>query len=361
LKAIIVKPGEKNSAELADIQAPDVKSEEFLIKTIRVGIDGTDREINQALYGSAPNGSNFLVLGHEALGRIVEIGSDVKNNSQNLNIGDLVVPMVRRPDDCDFCKKKFQDLCIKGDYIEKGIKNGHGFLREFFTDVPDYLIKIPKEIENIAVLLEPLSIVEKGIRNAWEAQKRMPWQPKNTLVLGLGAIGILAGLVLKLLGTNVYIFSMEETSDAKVDIVKKAGINYISAREKDIFDIPSVINGNIDFILEATGNSSIALKAMSLIGYNGILCLTSVTGGNNKVTICADCLNLDLVLGNKVIMGSVNANKIDFKKGVEHLIHYNQKFPGLLDKLISHKYNITEYRKTLENFKGLKAIIEFEN
>ena len=178
--------------------------------------------------------------------------------------------------------------------------------------------------------------------------------------MGLGAIGILGSLVLKTLDLNVYVYSMEPESDPKVEIIKTAGINYVSATKTDIFDLPSIVGENIDFILEATGNSSIALKAMSLIGQNGILCLTSVTGSQNKVTICADCLNLDLVLGNKIIFGTVNANRIDFEKGVEHLQLYNKIYPKLLDKLITNRYKLSEFKEAIEIFKGLKAVIEFE-
>ena len=358
MKAIAVTPGKSNSARLVDIPKPELKPNEVMVKTIRVGIDGTDREINEAQYGLVPIRQDFLVLGHEALGKVVEIGTEIKDF--NLQKGDIVVPLVRRPDDCPYCQKDIQDMCIKGDYTERGIKGYHGYLSEFFTEIPKYLVKIPKEIEDIAVLLEPLSIVEKGIRQAWSIQRRVPWEPKNAVVLGLGAIGILACLVLKTLNVRVHAYSMEQGSDPKVALIKETGVDYISAKDKDIFELPSIIGGNIDFILEATGNSSIALKAMSLIGLNGILCLTSVTGGQNKVTICADCLNLDLVLGNKVIFGSVNANKIDFEKGVEHLTFYNTHYPGLLNRLITNKFKVNEFKEALEEFRGLKAVIEFD-
>lgn len=358
MKAIAVTPGKVNSVRLIDIPKPDLKPNEVMIKNIRVGIDGTDREINNAQYGVAPEGEEYLILGHEALGRIVERGTDF--NNLGFEINDIVVPLVRRPDDCSYCQKDMQDMCIKGNYTERGIKGLHGYLSEYYTEIPKYLVKIPKEIENIAVLLEPLSIVEKGIRQAQSIQKRIPWEPKNAIVLGLGAIGILGSLVLRTLDLNVYVYSMEPESDKKVEMIKTAGINYISATKADMFDLPSIVGENIDVIIESTGNSSVALKAMSLIGLNGILCLTSVTGGQNKVTICADCLNLDLVLGNKIIFGTVNANRIDFEKGVEHLQLYNKIYPKLLDKLITNRYNLSEFKEAIEKFKGLKAVIEFK-
>ncbi len=360
MKAIVVTPGKANSVRIAELSQPKIKTNEILIEVIRVGIDGTDREIIDAKYGLAPENEEFLVLGHEALGKIREIGADAKENANNLKEGDIVVPLVRRPDDCSYCQNDMQDMCIKGDYTERGIKGQHGYLSEYFTEIPKYLVKIPKDIEKIAILLEPLSIVEKGIRQGWSIQNRIPWEPKNALVLGLGVIGILGCLVLKAMGIDVYVYSMEDDSNSKVKLIKKVGINYISASKKDMLKLPTLIGRNIDFILEATGNSSVALNAMSLIGINGALCLTSVTGGLNRVTICADCLNLNLVLGNKVIFGTVNANRIDFEKGVKHLQLYNKKHPGLLDKLITNRFKPEEFKKAFENFKDLKAVVEFK-
>lgn len=360
MKAIIVTPGKEKSARLEDIKTPELKPDEILVKTIRVGIDGTDREINDAMYGIPPPELDFLVLGHEAVGEVIQIGPNIINNKQNLKVGDIVVPMVRKPDDCPYCSQDMQDMCIKGDYVERGIKGAHGYLSEYFVEVPKYLVNIPKEIENIAVLLEPLSVVEKGIRRAWELQKSIPWDPKVAVVLGLGTIGILSALILKKMDLDVYIYSIEQPDDPKVLLVKKVGINYLVATDNDITTLPVVIKKNIDFILEATGNSSVVFKAMSLIGTNGILCLTSITGGQNKITICADCLNLDLVLGNKIIVGSVNSNRIDFEKGVEDLQYYNQKCPGLLDQIITKRFTIDGFKEAIEEFRGLKAVIDFQ-
>jgi len=358
MKAIVVTPGIAYSTRIIDIKRPEIRSNEVLVKTIRVGIDGTDSEICLGYYGAAPSGDNFLILGHEALGQVLEVGNNISKKSQSLKIDDLVVPLVRKPGDCYYCLNGAPDMCIGGKYKERGIKGLHGFMSEFFTEDPNYLIRIPKEIESVAVLLEPLSVVEKGIRQAWDIEKRIFWQPKIALVLGLGPVGFLASIVLNLLKLKVFVYSLEKESDPRVKIIKELGIEYISA-DTDIFKLSSIIKGNIDFIFEATGNSSVALKSMSLIGKNGVLCLTGVTGGNKKLTICADCLNLDLVLGNKIIFGTVNANKIDFEEGIKHMKIINQNNPSLLEKIISHRFTPNEFKQGLENFQGIKAVIEF--
>lgn len=358
MKAIIVTPGKENSARLTDLSKPQITDQDVFVKTLKVGLDGTDREINKAEYGTAPRGEDFLIIGHEALGEIQKIGHEVSSKNQ-FQVGDLVVPLVRKPDDCHYCQAGEPDMCIKGEYKEHGIKEEHGFLREFFCFDPDYLVKIPRKLKDVAVLLEPLSVVEKGVRQGFKIQERMTWDPKTALVLGLGPIGILGAFVLRLRNLNVWLYSIEAEDNPKVELIRRMGIKYISAKEIELEELPTSINQNIDFILEATGNSIVAINAMSLVGQNGILCLTGVTGGHKKVTICADCLNLDLVLGNKLIYGTVNANKLDFESGVEDMNKIHDKFPKLLENLISHEFDLEDFKKGLKDFHGTKAIINF--
>lgn len=357
MRAIAVTPGEKNSARIINVSTPEIKPNEVLIEAIRVGIDGTDREINNAEYGTSPEGFDYLIIGHEALGRIVKLGDE---SLRDFQVDDFVVPLVRKPDDCHFCQSGQPDMCIKGNYREHGIKGEHGFLREYFPMEPEYLIKIPENLKEVAVLLEPLSIVEKAIRQAWKIQERMAWAPKHGLIIGLGQIGLLGSLIAQLKGLKITVYSMEEQESPRVKLIKSLGMNYISGKNIEIEELPAVIGENIDFILEATGNSIIAIRAMSLVGQNGILCLTGVTGGHKRIEICADCLNLDLVLGNKLIYGTVNANRIDFEKGVEHMQYLEKNHPGLLENVITDRFPLSNFKKSLNDFNGLKAVIEFK-
>lgn len=359
MKALIVTPGKNNSARIKDISKPKPKRNQYLIKTVQVGIDGTDREINNGKYGTPPKNESYLILGHEALGKVVEKGNGLQDSTNQINVGDFVVPTVRRPDNCYYCQTGEPDMCIRGNYTEHGIKGAHGYLREYFTEIEDYLIQIPTELSDTAVLLEPLSVIEKGVRQGWKIQERMNWDPKTALVLGLGSIGILGSLVLKIKGLNVFVYSQEDKSNPKIDLINKMGINYISASEVELEDLNDYIDANLDFILEATGNSIVAINSMSLVGQNGVLCLTGVTGGHKEVTLCADCLNLDLVLGNKLIFGTVNANRVDFERGVKDIKYLQKKFPGILDNIITHRYSLEEFDKVLKDFEGLKALIEF--
>ncbi len=359
MKAITVEPGKRNSVSIQEIPTPKINENEVLIQTLLVGIDGTDREINEGQYGSAPTGQDFLILGHEAIGKIVQVGSQVTD----FQIGDLIVPTVRRPDNCRYCQQGFYDLCIHGNYTERGIKGQHGFMSEYFTADPQYLIKIPSHLQKIAVLLEPLSVVEKGIRESWAMQSaRMPWNARTGIVLGIGMIGILAAIVLQLKGVDVWLYSRENESNSRVVQLKQAGFNYISATRTPIHEIPQKVVKNIDFILDATGNSVVALSAISILGTNGILCWTGVTGGTRTMEVCSDCINLEMVLGNKAIIGTVNAHRQDFLQGLAHLDQITLKNPMLIPQLMPDIIPLSNSNHILQDIRSphlLKSIIQF--
>ncbi|MFH0752346.1 MAG: alcohol dehydrogenase catalytic domain-containing protein, partial [archaeon] len=164
MKAIAVYPGQKGSVHLRDVEKPSFGGNEILVKNLYAGICGTDREINEGLYGEAPVGDDYLILGHESVGVIENLGSNVLGSYE---VGDYVVRTVRRS--CGCCENCFvghNDMCSTGDFTEAGIKGVHGGMAEYVVDVPDYLVKVPEELKNVAVLLEPLSVVEKATREA---------------------------------------------------------------------------------------------------------------------------------------------------------------------------------------------------
>ena len=187
-------------------------------------------------------------------------------------------------------------------------------------------------------------------------------EPKTVLVLGIGMIGILASLVLHSKGLDVWIYSRDIKNSPKVKFMESLGIHYISGQDVELKELPKHLGRNIDFIFEATGNSSVAINAISIIGLNGILCLTGVTGGATQITICADCLNLEMVLGNKSIVGTVNSNYIDFEQGLKHISEFIERYPNLITHLIDDRIDITDEVHLLSDIKKphqLKSIIEF--
>ena len=276
----------------------------MLVKVLTVGLDGTDREIDAGEYGTAPPGSDFLILGHESLGIVENVGPKV----DELAVGDFVVAMVRQPGDSYYGQIGMQDMSTSGEYHEHGISLLHGFLTEYYVVSPEYIVRVPGNLREVGVLVEPLSAVEKGIAQAYEIQRRLRvWRPKVAAILGAGPIGLLAAISLKVCGLGVVVFGLENPPHINSALVQSLGGRYVSTSSTSLFDASKEF-GPFDLIIEATGFSPLVFQAMDVLGKNGVLVLTSVTGGNRTVEVPSDRINLGFVLGNKVLVGSVNAS-----------------------------------------------------
>ncbi|MEZ5307107.1 MAG: glucose 1-dehydrogenase [Pyrinomonadaceae bacterium] len=355
MKSIVITPGKANSAELRDVPEPKIDDiadgKGVVVEMIRAGACGTDREINSAEYGIAPAGCDYLVLGHENFGRVVEVASGVTQVSP----GDYVVASVRRP-----CGSSIYDLIGQQDfttddeYYERGISRLHGFWAERYSEHEDFLIRIPEAIKDIAVLLEPLSIIEKGLKQAEDIQSRLDiWKPKTAAVLGTGNVGLLSVMALRLRGFEVHGFGLEKPEGyLNAELCQAAGATYDSTRDLSVADSVAKY-GEYDLIFEATGYSPIIFDAMRALGENGILILSSVTGGSRTTDgVQSDLINQRFVLGNRAMVGTVNANREHFEEGVRTLSLAEAMYKGWLERMITHRV------KGLENFAEVFEILE---
>src|ERR671929_828243 len=160
MKAIAVTPGKAGSVHLVETPNPKVGDvpggRGVLVRVLRVGVDGTDREINAAEYGGAPEGFDFLVIGHESFGRVEAVGPNVTF----LRPGDFVVATVRRPGHSIYDAIGLQDMTTDDTYYERGINLLHGYLAEYYVEDAGYMVKIPQGLKDVAVLLEPFTVVQ---------------------------------------------------------------------------------------------------------------------------------------------------------------------------------------------------------
>jgi glucose 1-dehydrogenase len=347
VKAISVFPGKPDSVHLADAPKPSLdqvpNGRGVLVKVLRVGVDGTDKEINAAEYGAAPPGFNYLIIGHEGFGHVEAVGPNVTE----LKPGDYVVATVRRPGKSIYDLIGTNDMTTDDTYYERGINLRHGYLTEYYVDDAEFIVKVPQGLKHVGVLLEPTTVVEKGIYQAYEIQRRLKvWKPRKAAVMGAGTIGLLATLVLRLRGLDVTTFARTPKPYLNAGLLEELGARYITTKETSVRDAAQQY-GPFDLIVECTGNSAVVFDAMQALGKNGVLVLTSVTGGDKKIEIPADKINLDFVLGNKVMVGSVNANREYFELGVRDMSQAELEYPGWLGKLL------TDPVKGLDNYQEL--------
>jgi len=347
MKAVAVRPGEVDSIHLRDVPMPSLHDvpggRGVLVRVLRVGVDGTDKEINAAEYGMAPPGDDYLILGHESFGVVEAVADGVTG----LAPGDYVVASVRRPGSSIYDAIGLQDMTTDDVYFERGINLRHGFLAEYYADSADYLVRLPKELRSLGVLMEPTSVAEKAIGQAFEIQRRLRvWQPKRALVLGTGTLGLLAAMILRLRGIEVVAMGRTARPYLNADLLDEIGARYLSTADVSLAEAAGR-HGPFDLILEGTGYSPLAFEAMEVLGKNGVLVLVSVTGGNRRIEVPADRINQGFVLGNKVIVGSVNASRADFLAGVADLAQAELSHPGWLGRLLTHPV------KGLENYRAL--------
>jgi threonine dehydrogenase-like Zn-dependent dehydrogenase len=351
MKAIAVVPGRPNSVHLADLPRPSLDEipggRGVLVRVLRVGVDGTDKEINAAEYGAPPPGYDFLVIGHEGFGRVEAVGANVTE----LQPGDYVVATVRRPGGSLYDLIGTNDMTTDDTYFERGINLRHGFLTESYVDDVEFIVKVPRGFREVGVLLEPMTVVEKGIAQAYEIQRRLRvWRPRRAAVMGAGTIGLLATLVLRLRGLEVTTFGLTRKPYLNSDLIEAIGARYESTAEVPVLDGAAKF-GPFDLIFEATGYSPLVFESMRALGKNGVLVLSSVTGGDRRVEVPADRINLEFVLGNKVMVGTVNANREYFELGVRDMAQAEAEYGGWLGRLLTHPV------KGLENYRELFAML----
>lgn len=355
MKAVAVIPKKEKSVHLVEMDKPELA--EFtdgrgvLVEVLRVGACGTDREINNAEYGVAPEGFDFLVLGHENFGRVVETGENVRE----LKKGDYVVATVRRPHGQSIYDRiGTQDFTTDDKYYERGISRLHGYMAEFYAESADFLIRIPEKLAEIAVLLEPLSIIEKGLKQASDIQERLKiWRPARAAVLGTGNVGLLTVMALRMRGYDVHGFGKNAREGyLNAELCEVIGATYDST---DALSVVDSVNkyGQYDLVFECTGYSPIIFDAMQSLNENGILILSSVTGGDRKTDgVPSDKINQMFVLGNRAMVGTVNANREHFEMGVKDFAFCEAMYPGWLARMLTHKV------EGLENYPKVFDILE---
>ncbi len=347
MKAVAVIPGTADSMHLRVVPRPTLDQvpggRGVLVRVLRVGVDGTDKEINAAEYGAAPPGDDYLITGHEGFGRVEAVGGNVTE----LAPGDYVVATVRRPGHSIYDLIGTNDMTTDDTYYERGINLRHGFLSEYYVDDAEYVVKVPQGLRHVGVLLEPTTVVEKGIAQAWEIQRRLRvWKPRRAAVLGAGTIGLLAAMALRLRGLDVTVFGRTPKPNLNAELLEALGARYLTTQDVPVTE-GARRHGPFDLMFEATGFSPIVFEAMQALGKNGVLVLSSVTGGDRRVEVPADAINLQFVLGNKVMVGTVNANREYFETGVRDLAQCEAQYPGWLARLLTHPV------PGLENWKQL--------
>lgn len=352
MKAITLEP-ENLRVGVKEMPDPMIQGvTEVKLKILEVGICGTDREEASGQRGSPPPGEKELILGHEMLGKVVEVGSAVSK----VKVGDLAVFTVRRGcGKCPACQKDRYDMCYTGDYTERGIKGRHGFQSQFVVDEEKHLIPISGDMLSFAVLSEPTSVVEKAIDQILCLQRaRLPdWAEKGedltgrtALVAGLGPIGLLAAIVFRLRGASVIGMDIVDPNSLRPQLLEKIGGRYFDGKTCQLSHLKDSC-ASIDLILEAAGVPALDFQLLEALGINGGYVLTGVAADHKMVNIDGGTMMERLVMNNQVILGSVNAADIHWAKGADDLKQAGQKWGDVLSSLITQRIPYEHFEEAL--------------
>ena len=294
MRALLIDHDRRELRE-GDLPEPRREDEDDVLFRVRqVGVCGTDRELAAFRFGYGPAGQSFLVPGHEAVGEVIEGGS-------SFAAGDIVVPSVRRSchPPCASCQAGRRDLCLSRNCIERGIFGAHGYFTELAVDRAEDLIRIPRDAAEFAVLVEPASVVEKAVEMALRLHQG---QPRVALVVGAGTIGLLAAMVFRLRGLEVDIASMEPQGSPRARLAEAAGARYLTKPDRPV-----------DIAIEAAGAPEAAAAGFEALAPLGVLILLGALEWKGPVRLW------NLIGGNQIVAGSVNASPAAFRRAAEDL------------------------------------------
>ena len=315
---------------------------EVLVRTLEVGVCGTDREISEGLFGVAPEGEQLLVLGHEAL-------AVVERDGYGFTRGQLVTAIVRRScGHCIACAEDSPDSCLSGDYSERGITRLDGYDRELVAEDPAQLVEIPKSLGRLGVLAEPTSICERALRHSRTIGGRQPWQLERALVIGAGAIGLLTTYLLRLAGVAVWTASLEPENE----LVEQSGARYVSTRDTELSDL-----GKFDLVVEAAGNAHLMAQTLGLLGRSGIACLLGIDPRKQTVEFDGPVLGVDTILENRVLFGSVNARREDWLAAVADLDRARERWAEALEQFVTLRVPLDRFAEAFEHRGGKATLV----
>jgi len=360
-----------------DIPRPSVRqSDDVLVKVKQVGLDGTDFGIVRQGAPDIAQDRDRLVLGHEMIGVVEEIGAGVTSVAP----GDPVALTVRRGCGiCHPCLHNQSDMCMTGLFTERGIHKIDGFLTEYVVDQEQYVVRVPSELIRLAVFTEPLSIAEKAIEQIRIIQSRLPWScshPEHTfmspewggcktaLVVGAGPLGLLAAAVIVMAGASTFVADIVPDDSVKAQFVSRMGAHYIDARTLTPQEIVAACMppSGLNLILEASGAAETAVRLIPHMSRSSIYVMTGIPRGELAMELDGAELVRQIVRFNQVVVGSVNSNRTHFEMALRDIAEVEARYDGMLSKMLTHSFGLDDYQRAfdLSDTGRVKTVITVE-
>jgi Threonine dehydrogenase and related Zn-dependent dehydrogenases len=352
MRAIAIHRGE-SQPRLREVPRPDPGTGAVLVRTLRVGIDGTDHEVLAGSHGGFPEDESYQILGHEAIGVVADA------NGTDLTEGQLVVPTVRRPPGAgsnEYFDRGEPDMAPAGEYVERGIAGAHGYMSEFFTSATEFLVPVSTALAKTGFLVEPISNTEKALELAYASRSSFEWSPEAAFVLGNGPLGLLSlALVQQQEFERTYCLGRRSRPDPTIDIIERLGATYVDSRETPVSEVGAV-HEQMDFVCEATGYARHAFETVDALAPGGVGVLLGIPS-DWTFEVDGGRLHRALVLENKALLGSVNSYVPHFERARDTLADCPD---WLTDAIITDVFDPTELDAAFETGPDrIKTVIEF--
>ena len=348
MKAMTIVPGDPRSAAAGELPEPSPSDGSVLVKTRAIGICGTDAEIAFEGYGWPPAGAEYLVLGHESLGEVIDAPPD-----SGLQAGDLVVGIVRRPDPvpCSCCAAGAWDMCRNGGYRERGIKELHGYGSERYRVEPEFAIRVDPRLGESGVLLEPASVVAKAWDQVDHIGGRGWFEPRIALVTGAGPIGLLAALLASQRGLETHVVDIVQEG-LKPELVKELRASYHHTNISELEGLGA------DVVIECTGIGEVVVGATRAAAPNAVIALAGLSNRPGSMEVDLGRANRRMALANAVMFGTVNSARRHYQQAAEALAAAS---PAWLSRLITRRVDVSSWPDALQRQpEDIKVIVEFD-
>jgi len=360
MRAIAAIPASSTPEFVEHPEPAAPRHDEVLCRTLELGVCGTDREILASRQPVVPKNYNYLILGHECLARVEDVGSEVDGFSP----GDIVVPLVRRPITESAIRV---DMLGLGNFTERGIFEEHGFARSLWLDRARYLLPVPPEIVPYAILTEPLSIVEKGINESLVVQRarlgEQTWHnpAPRVLVTGMGPIGFSGLLASYCRNWPVTLYGRDTEASPRVNLARELGATYTTTLPSSDATENDAACG-FDLILECTGNEHVMLKAAASLAPRGIMVWLGSSRRSSPSESNLARLLRDGLLRNNIFIGSVNSAPRDFHDAMSDLAQLSADNPLVLKQLLTDRVSPAEALWYYENRRpqGIKNVVQYD-
>lgn len=354
----ITSPAPKGGVEFKQV---DIEYDQMpvILKPLYTGICGTDRGIvGGALpFAYPPDGYSELVLGHESVCRVLSVA----DNEFGISRGDIVVPQVRRPGSCLNCISGRSDNCSDGDKHEAGVTGMHGFMREEFGDMPEFLIKVnSSSISDLAVLTEPLKNVEKAFESLQVALSRSistnksgSYEGKRALIIGTGSEAFLYSLKCRDFAFDTFITNRHGVDENKLKFFEKSGTRFFDyTRDRDV-------KPGWDLVIDTSGDPGTIIRFLRDMNNNGNLILFGTNGKSPKSSLDGYDIS-HIVEKNIFILGSVDGARMHYAQAIHDLELWSSVYGDSVRSMLTGKFRPEDTGIVADKSEGeIKSIIDW--